>query len=422
MTKIREGYKETEIGVIPKDWEVVYLGSHTLLIDGDRGKNYPSPNEIVEDGILFLTTSNIKDNKLNLITTKFITQEKFNKLNKGKLNQRDLIITLRGTLGSIMIFETDKHETAFINAQMMIIRPKELIDYKFLYQTMISNIIKDQILKNSSGSAQPQLTKRDVMNLSIPLPIINEQQRIAEILSKTDEHIEKLDKTIEDYQLLKEGMMRKLLTEGIGHTEFKDTEIGRIPREWEVKELGEIGEIITGSTPKTSESENYGTDYCFVSPADLGEAKYITDTIKKLTLVGFEKTRILPKGTILVTCIGSTIGKMGILGVEYGSTNQQINSIICNKDVDNNFLYYAIRYNFNRYVPYISTQAIPIINKTVFSKFNIIIPPLSEQKQIADILSSLDNKIELYQNQKQDFIQLKKALMEKLLTGKIRTI
>lgn len=424
MNKLREGYKKTEIGIIPEDWGVNYLGTHSRLIDGDRGKNYPSSNDIVENGILFLSTANIKDNKLSITTTKFITQEKFDKLNKGKLKQKDIIITLRGTLGSIMIFETDKYETAFINAQMMIIRAEELIDYKFLYQVMISNIIKDQISRKSSGSAQPQLTKRDVNNLKIPIPPLPEQQRIAEILSTTDEHIENLDKTIEDYQFLKKGMMRKLLTEGIGHTEFKDTEIGRIPKEWEVVELKDLSNIVNGGTPKTN-VEDYWLDgeILWATPTDITlNGKYINDTEKLITELGLKNSSayLLPINSILMTS-RATIGERCI-NTKAMSTNQGFKSFICKENCYFEYLYYYIEILKPVLIKNSSGSTFKEISKSKVEALKIALPPFGEQRQISEVLSNLDNKIELYQNQQQDYTELKKALMQQLLTGKIRTI
>ena len=420
MTKIREGYKETEIGVIPEDWECSKLSTVSTLIDGDRGKNYPSPNELVDEGILFLSTSNIKDNKFDTTTTKFITKEKFNSLGKGKLEQKDLIITLRGTLGSVMLFESDEFDTAFINAQMMIIRSNCRIDYKYLYHCMISNYIKDQINTNSTGSAQPQLTKKVVSELHVAVPCLEEQQRISEILSTTDNHIEKLDKIIEDYQLLKKGMMKKLLTEGIGHTEFKETEIGRIPKEWEVKKIGELSKVVTGKTPPTKQTELYGEMYPWVTPTDIGKSREIAITERMLSHEGYNSTPVkLPPYTLLVTCIAS-IGKNSIL-VKEGSCNQQINAILPNPKVYNTgFLYYWVQHNQKYLEGFSGKTAIPILNKSTFESIKIALPRIEEQDRIASVIEPIDNHIDKLVSQRMEYLSLKKALMEKLLTGKIR--
>ena len=157
--------------------------------------------------------------------------------------------------------------------------------------------------------------------------------------------------------------------------------------------LGDYGKVITGNTPPTKDIENYenGT-YLWASPADLSTIKLISETKTKLSSKGFSKTRALPKGSVLVTCIGSTIGKTGMATKEM-STNQQINSIVVNDNNDNEFVYYAIQSAFPRYLSSIAVQAVPIISKSAFEMLPNKRPCLQEQKKIGKFLSLLDERI-----------------------------
>ena len=163
--------------------------------------------------------------------------------------------------------------------------------------------------------------------------------------------------------------------------------------EWEKCKLGDYGKVVTGNTPPTKDIENYenGT-YLWASPADLGTIKSITETKTMLSAQGFSKTRTLPKGSVLVTCIGSTIGKAGMATKEM-STNQQINSIVVNDNNDNEFVYYAIQSAFPRYLSSIAVQAVPIISKSAFEMLPNKRPCLQEQKKIGKFLSLLDERI-----------------------------
>lgn len=163
--------------------------------------------------------------------------------------------------------------------------------------------------------------------------------------------------------------------------------------EWEKCKLGDYGKVVTGNTPPTKDIENYenGT-YLWASPADLGTIKSITETKTMLSAQGFLKTRTLPKGSVLVTCIGSTIGKAGMATKEM-STNQQINSIVVNDNNDNEFVYYAIQSAFPRYLSSIAVQAVPIISKSAFELLPNNRPYLQEQKKIGKFLSLLDERI-----------------------------
>ena len=185
--------------------------------------------------------------------------------------------------------------------------------------------------------------------------------------------------------------------------------------EWEKCILGDYGKVVTGNTPPTKDIENYenGT-YLWASPADLSTIKLISETKTKLSSKGFSKTRALPKGSVLVTCIGSTIGKTGMATKEM-STNQQINSIVVNDNNDNEFVYYAIQSAFPRYLSSIAVQAVPIISKSAFEMLPNKRPCLQEQKKIGKFLSLLDERIAT-QNKIIDKLQsLIKGLEDNLL-------
>ena len=200
---------------------------------------------------------------------------------------------------------------------------------------------------------------------------------------------------------------------------YKKTSLGVIPQEWEIKKIKDVGKVITGNTPTTSDTENYGNEYLFVSPIDLSESKYIYNTAKKLSLKGYNSSRQITTGAILFTCIGSTIGKMGITLFPL-TCNQQINAIICNSDVSNEYLYYELSSISKRIKSLAGEQAIPIVNKSDFENSKIIIPPIKEQLQIAKVLGTWDKAIEK-QSQLIEKLELrKKGLMQQLLTGKRR--
>ena len=175
--------------------------------------------------------------------------------------------------------------------------------------------------------------------------------------------------------------------------------------------INELGDVITGTTPPTNDKENYGNEYLWASPIDMGLYKYVYDTKNKLSEKGFKKVRPIPKDSILVTCIGSTIGKMGIAYKEM-ATNQQINTLICNKNFDNNYIYYCIEYNFPRFLNKIAFQAVPIISKSEFEKLMVNCSTNKlEQTKIANFLSLLDKKIEL-QTKKIENLKLFKLALQ----------
>ena len=180
--------------------------------------------------------------------------------------------------------------------------------------------------------------------------------------------------------------------------------------EWKECRNEDLGKVITGNTPPTAETRYYENGYkLWASPADLCGDKYISRTQTRLTEEGFSKTRVVPQGTTLVTCIGSTIGKMGMASQEM-STNQQINSVIPYESTDGQFLYYAIQSQFPRYVKSIAVQAVPIISKGSFEKLTNYRPNIDEQRRIGSFLDLLDRRITIQNKVIKKYESLIKAL------------
>ena len=246
------------------------------------------------------------------------------------------------------------------------------------------------------------LDLKALLNVEINIPSIKEQEKIVGILKKIDDILKKIDNKNENIKRYCYYIMKK-----------------NLDKSDEMIKIRDVGTIVTGNTPKTSERDNYGEEYIWISPGDMRENKYINDSSKKLSKKGFEKARRIPKGSIVITCIGSTIGKIGIVEKEC-ATNQQINSIILKENFSTEYVYYAIKYNFKYFKEYISNQAVPIINKSIFGNLQIPNKELKTQIHISRVLTKLDEDIEKNEKLKSQILNLKKALMQKLLTGKIR--
>lgn len=191
------------------------------------------------------------------------------------------------------------------------------------------------------------------------------------------------------------------------------------PKGWNIKKIKDVGKVVTGNTPPTNDLSNYIGEYKFVSPADLGKDKYILKTEKTLSKKGFLKTRSMPKDSVLYTCIGSTIGKMGI-AIDEITSNQQINAVILNKENHYEYFYYELEYKTPQIRLMAGEQAVPLINKTSFEEIEVCMPPLSEQIKIAEVLSTCDAAIDKIQKLIHAKEKQKKGLMQNLLTGKVR--
>ncbi|ECL4283967.1 restriction endonuclease subunit S [Campylobacter jejuni] len=197
-----------------------------------------------------------------------------------------------------------------------------------------------------------------------------------------------------------------------------------LPQGWEVKKLGEIGEIVTGSTPSKSNLDFYGKDYPFFKPSDFEQGYFLENAGDNLSKLGFDNARNLPKDTILVVCIGASIGKVGLSGVN-GSCNQQINAIIPNSAFTSKYLFFVCLSNYFQEIlkNNASQTTLPIINKTEFSKLQIPLPPIKEQEQITSHLDELSSHVknlkQNYQAQIKDLQELKNSLLDKAFKGNL---
>lgn len=178
--------------------------------------------------------------------------------------------------------------------------------------------------------------------------------------------------------------------------------------------ISDIGKIITGKTPRTSVAENYDGDIPFLTPSDDLSHKSAPRTTKTLTEKGLNEVRncLLPPRSICVSCIGSDLGKV-VMTIEPTVTNQQFNSIIPNKNFNADFVYYLMTL-VGRELNYLSktSTAVPIINKSSFSNYEVEVPDLETQEKIASILSSLDSKIELNRRINDNLEQQARALFK----------
>lgn len=392
--EIKQGYKQTEVGMIPKEWEVKKLGECFEVIMG-QSPSSKSYNEEEEGLPLVQGNADIRNNKVYpRMYTSEITKESY---------PNDLIMTVRAPVGDVYI--SDIHSC--IGRGICAIRNGN----KYLYY-YLSNY-KNSWERLAQGSTFTAITVKDIKELNIPIPPLKEQEKIAEILSYYDEAIEQQELLIEKEKEFKKGMMQKIFSQEI---RFKDDNGEDYP-EWEEKRLGDIGEIITGKTPSTKEEKYWNGAIQFVTPTDMNEKKYQIKTDR--TVTEKIKMKFLPIGTVMFTCIGATIGKMSI-STKICITNQQINSIITKENINNEYIYYSLLYIVPKIKLSKATTTMPIINKTEFSNIYISLPIKYEQKKIANFLSDIDSKIELLENKLELLKNEKKGMMWKLLTGEVR--
>ena len=188
---------------------------------------------------------------------------------------------------------------------------------------------------------------------------------------------------------------------------------------WQVKKLGDIGSVITGSTPSTTDRTLYGSEYQFISPGDMNSGRYVISTKQRLSQKGFDISRKIKRGSTLFVCIGSTIGKTAQVR-EMSVTNQQINAVVTNDDNNDDFIYLALSKISTKIALSAGAQAVPIISKSDFSKNIIHIPSKPEQEKIADFLTAVDERIGVSEKKLELLETYKRGVMQKIFSQQIR--
>jgi len=425
-----EKFRETSIGKIPEDWEIIRLGSYAEVFGGTtpskRNPKYWNGN------IYWATPTDITNLSSNFIseTAERITEEAVKACSLKIIEPGNVLLTSRATIGFAVINMVPITINQGITA---IIPNKKKLDSLFLVYLLRS--MKNLMEQLAGGSTFREISRSMIKSLRIPLPPLSEQKAIAHILSTVDEAIQKTNEIIEKTKRLKKGLMQELLTKGIGHKKFKDTEIGRIPKEWKVltvKEmikLGIIEKIEDGNHgerhPKSHEFTETGIPFITVNcikygRLDFKECKYLPPEVVKRLVKGFAKP-----GDVLLTHKG-TIGLTAIVpsDFEYVILSPQVTyyRIKNHEKLLGELLYYVFQ------TDYIKHQLIPLSKQSTRayvslerqSKLKLPLPPLEEQRKIVKILSAVDKRLEVERKRKEKLERIKKSLMDLLLTGKIR--
>ncbi len=407
-------FKETEIGKVPEEWETVSIKDIGKVFTGKTPSTFKS---IYWNGdIPFITPEDMTGYKYISESRRCVTKEGANQVSKILPKNTLLIVCIGSTVGKVAI--TDRK--SIVNQQINAVICSDNISCDYIYYAIL---FRSPILRNFSGVAAVPIIKKSLFEtFKVPLPKnVEEQNKIAEILSTVDQVIEEVGESISKTERLKEELMRELLTKGIGHKEFKETEIGKVPEEWETVSIKDIGKVFTGKTPSTFKSIYWNGDIPFITPEDMTGYKYISESRRCVTKEGANQvSKILPKNTLLIVCIGSTVGKVAITDRK-SIVNQQINAVICSDNISCDYIYYAILFRSPILRNFSGVAAVPIIKKSLFETFKVPLPKnVEEQNKIAEILSTVDERIQLLKEKKKKLERVKKGLMDDLLTGRRR--
>ena len=406
-------YKKTKIGQIPEDWDVLKIGNVVQKASQRDPRKKPSSQ------FKYVDISSISNDLYKITDFQILTGKNAPSRAKKVIKLNDIIYaTVRPYLKRIAIVPQELDNEICSTGFCVIRCDSKPADYRYIFYILLTEWLTQRLTDLQKGSSYPAITDKDIYSQFIPLPHISEQRKIVEVLSTVDADIEKTDAIIKETQQLKKGLMEKFFKNkaycSMKLAKLEKTDLTPIY-------IKDLGKIITGTTPSTKVDEYYNSnDYMFVGPSDLGLKKIIEKSDKYISEKGFRVSRQLPQDTVMVVCIGATIGKVGLTSKPC-ATNQQINSITPKKDFPADYIYYLMSGIKKYLLAFSGDTATPILNKGDFGKvISFVHRSFEERETISNILSETDEKIENEQNYKSELEQLKKGLLQVLLTGKVR--
>lgn len=418
--------------LVPKDWSVTTLNSNASLItDG----SHFSPLT-VESGKPIATVQNMRGRHIDIASCRLISNEKFEELVKGNCLPQygDVLFSKDGTIGKTFVYK--QNQSIVLLSSIAIIRLRqENFSPDYCTQYLQSPLFYQQLENAKSGSAIKRVVLKDIKELKLPTPPLPEQQRIAAILTSVDEVIEKTQAQINKLKDLKTGMMQELLTRGVGvdgkpHTEFKDSPVGRIPKGWEVVPLSSLA-IAKGLQTGPFGGQLHAEEYTekgipVIMPKNMKSNNVSVQNIARIPedkAIELSKHRVT-EGDIVFSRRGD-IGRFVLINKESegwlcgtGSLRARLNKVTILP------LYLASYLTLDLVIEWLNNNAVGQtmlnLNTSILGELPVVLPSIHEQELIANSIESIDRRLGILSNKLTKIQDTKKALMQDLLTGKVR--
>lgn len=419
---LEKGYKQTELGAIPEDWQITTFGDLFRFLPtgtnsrsdlSDQGEiNYIHYGDIHAKWGLFLDC--------DVEEIPFISSEKIRNLPFAE--EGDLVIVDASEdyagIGKCVEIKNIKDKKIVCGLHTLFLRgnKEKIVDGYKAFLTSIS-IVKNVLVSKATGISVYGISKNTLRDTKIPLPSdLKEQSAIAKILSDTGDLIDFLDKLIEKKKNIKQGVMQELLTGKKRLPGFSD--------EWETKEIKTFADVTAGGTPSTFVQEYWNGNIKWMNSGELN-LKRIYDVEGRITELGLKNsaTTLLPSRCVLIGLAGQgkTRGTVAMNYVEL-CTNQSIGAILPNDSFIPEYLYHNLdsRYDELRRLS-AGEGGRGGLNLTIIRNISVTIPPTKEEQlAIAQVLSDMDSEIEGLQQKRDKYNKLKIGMMQQLLTGRIR--
>ncbi len=411
-----EGFKMTELGPLPEEWQVVRLGE---VVSAKKGRKPDKVTDVASGGSLpYLTAEYFRSN----VPTQFVPS---NYLTRTEIcSASDVVLIWDGSKAGQVFTGL---QGVLASTMVKVVPVDQNLHKVFLYFYLLAHF--ETFNSQTTGSTIPHVSKTLFLNLPIPLPPLAEQRAIAHVLRTVQEAKEATERVITALKELKKSLMRHLFTYGpgpvdkIGAVPMQETEIGPMPTHWRVVKLGEVGiKFFGGGTPSTSKPEYWGGNIPWTTSAHI-DGLYLSKGARSITKEGLNNSssNLVPSGNLLIgTRVG--VGKVTINLIDV-AISQDLTAVIIDKTrVVPEFLAYSLLDDRSQSFFRTAARGVTIkgIPRDDLTQIPLPLPPLPEQQEIARMLQAVDEKIAAEERRRSALLTLFKSLLAQLMSGRVR--
>jgi type I restriction enzyme S subunit len=409
--EVKPGYKQTEVGVIPEDWDAGGLGRFWSVTDCKH-----VTAEFIPNGFPIASIKEVQSRFVDLTSAKQTTQRFYELLIEGgrKPQPGDLILSRNATVGEVA--QVRESHPLFAMGQDVCLLRKKSPDFstEFLQAVFQSPVVLNQLSNLMVGSTFKRANVEQIRNFSVPMPSPPEQRAIAEALSDVDGLLGGLDRLIAKKRDLKQATMQQLLT--------GQTRLPGFNGEWAMKRLGDVIEkLVGGGTPSRSNSEFWGNEIPWVTVKDFATFNP-HQTQESITRIGLNNSasNLIPAGT-LITATRMALGKAVVYEVDV-AINQDLKALFLKPGNSVRFLYYWFEQHAEMIDMLGSGSTVKGISIAELRAISFPLVSLPEQTAIAAVLSDMDAELAALEQRREKTRAIKQAMMQELLTGKTRLV
>ena len=407
---VKEGYKQTEVGVIPEDWEIAQIKA--VIASYYTGGNYKNSDFISPYPLIKM--GNIQRGRISVSKIEYINDTAPNE--KDRLKYGDVLLNTRNTpelVGKVGIWKNELPVAYFNSNLLKFIFNEDRANPFFINLILNSPEIISEMRNIAKGTTSvAAIYPQDLLKVLIKLPPIREQERIAEALSDIDELISSLEKLIAKKKAIKQGAMQQLLT--------GKTRLPGFTKEWKKIQISSLGRMVGGGTPSTQNTTWWNGQIPWISSSDLFESDiHKVNMTRFITIeaISNSATVICPPRTVLIVSrVG--VGKVAVAPCEL-CTSQDFTNIIMENHCPE-FIAYTIETTMQEKAKKAQGTSIKGVTVDDIAATEIIIPGRLEQEAISNVLMEIDQTIVALDQKLLKMCQIKTSMMQQLLTGKIR--